>query len=73
MILLKIAIAPERKGAVEFIEYAVREEIVVALAHSDATYEEAKQAIEKGASIFVHTFNGMSPRTIVSQGWSERP
>ncbi|GAB6428670.1 N-acetylglucosamine-6-phosphate deacetylase [Bacillus luti] len=57
----KIAIAPERKGAVEFIEYAVREEIVVALAHSDATYEEAKQAIEKGASIFVHTFNGMSP------------
>ncbi|WP_264448867.1 N-acetylglucosamine-6-phosphate deacetylase [Bacillus cereus] len=57
----KIAIAPERKGAVEFIEYAVGEEIVVALAHSDATYEEAKGAIEKGASIFVHTFNGMSP------------
>ncbi|KAB2440294.1 N-acetylglucosamine-6-phosphate deacetylase [Bacillus luti] len=57
----KIAIAPERKGAVEFIEYAAREEVVVALAHSDATYEEAKQAIEKGASIFVHTFNGMSP------------
>ncbi|PGZ74072.1 N-acetylglucosamine-6-phosphate deacetylase [Bacillus sp. AFS029637] len=57
----KIAIAPERKGAVEFIEYAAREDIVVALAHSDATYEEAKQAVEKGASIFVHTFNGMSP------------
>ncbi|QWG44632.1 N-acetylglucosamine-6-phosphate deacetylase [Bacillus mycoides] len=57
----KIAIAPERKGAVEFIEYAVGEEIAVALAHSDATYEEAKQAIEKGASIFSHTFNGMSP------------
>ncbi|WP_045524677.1 N-acetylglucosamine-6-phosphate deacetylase [Neobacillus niacini] len=57
----KIAIAPERKGASEFIEYAVGEEIAVALAHSDATYEEAKQAVEKGASIFVHTFNGMSP------------
>ncbi|HFK1453079.1 TPA: N-acetylglucosamine-6-phosphate deacetylase [Bacillus pacificus] len=57
----KIAIAPERKGAVEFIEYAVGEEIIVALAHSDATYEETKQASEKGASIFVHTFNGMSP------------
>ncbi|WP_163100139.1 N-acetylglucosamine-6-phosphate deacetylase [Peribacillus alkalitolerans] len=57
----KIAIAPERKGAAEFIEYAVGEEITVALAHSDATYEEAKQAVEKGASIFVHTFNGMSP------------
>lgn len=57
----KIAIAPERKGAAEFIEYAVQEEIAVALAHSDATYEEARQAVEKGASIFVHTFNGMSP------------
>ncbi|MEK4499177.1 N-acetylglucosamine-6-phosphate deacetylase [Bacillus sp. FSL R12-0069] len=57
----KIAIAPERKGAVEFIEYAVGEGITVALAHSDATYDEAKQAIEKGASIFIHTFNGMSP------------
>lgn len=57
----KIAIAPEIKGAAEFVEYAVKEEIAVALAHSDATYEEAKQAVEKGASIFVHTFNGMSP------------
>lgn len=57
----KIAIAPERNGAVEFIEYAVRKNIVVALAHSNSTYEEAKLAIEKGASIFVHTFNGMSP------------
>jgi N-acetylglucosamine-6-phosphate deacetylase len=60
-LIRKIAIAPERKGAAEFIEYAVREEIAVALAHSDATYEEAKHAVEKGASIFVHTFNGMSP------------
>ncbi|MGH0430704.1 N-acetylglucosamine-6-phosphate deacetylase [Bacillus hominis] len=57
----KIAIAPERKGAAEFIEYAVGEDIAVALAHSDATYEEAKQAVERGASIFVHAFNGMSP------------
>ncbi|MDQ0973563.1 N-acetylglucosamine-6-phosphate deacetylase [Neobacillus niacini] len=57
----KIAIAPERKGAAEFIEYAAGEKIAVALAHSDATYEEAKQAVENGASIFVHTFNGMSP------------
>jgi N-acetylglucosamine-6-phosphate deacetylase len=57
----KIAIAPERKGALEFVEYAVKEDITVALAHSDATYEEAKQAVEKGASIFIHTYNGMSP------------
>jgi N-acetylglucosamine-6-phosphate deacetylase len=56
----KVALAPERKGATEFIEYAVNNQIKVALAHSDATYAEAKHAVEKGATIFVHTFNGMS-------------
>ncbi|MDQ0199959.1 N-acetylglucosamine-6-phosphate deacetylase [Neobacillus ginsengisoli] len=56
----KIALAPERKGSAEFIEHAVNNQITVALAHSDATYAEAKYAVEKGASIFVHTFNGMS-------------
>ncbi|MED3575157.1 N-acetylglucosamine-6-phosphate deacetylase [Cytobacillus praedii] len=59
-LIKKIAIAPERKGAAEFIDYAVKEKIAVALAHSDATYEEAKHAVDRGASIFVHTFNGMS-------------
>lgn len=56
----KIALAPERNGAAEFIEFAVNDQVTVALAHSDATYDEAKHAVEKGASIFVHTFNGMS-------------
>lgn len=57
----KIAIAPEREGSDAFIEFAVKQNISVALAHSQATYEEAKKAIEKGASTFVHTYNGMSP------------
>lgn len=35
--------------------------VKVALAHSSATYEEAKAVVEAGASIFVHTYNGMSP------------
>ncbi|SEK53479.1 N-acetylgalactosamine 6-phosphate deacetylase [Carnobacterium iners] len=57
----KIALAPERTGVSEFIEYAAKDHINVALGHSDATYEEAKLAVEKGASIFVHTYNGMRP------------
>lgn len=57
----KIAIAPERKGVLEFIEYATKNNINVALGHSNATYEEAKLAVEKGASLFVHTYNGMRP------------
>lgn len=56
----KIAIAPEREGVTEFIEFANSKEIRTALAHSSATYDEAKQAVDAGANIFIHTFNGMS-------------
>lgn len=56
----KIAIAPERNGVREFIRYARGIDIKVALAHSDATYEQAEEAVKEGASIFVHTYNGMS-------------
>lgn len=55
----KIAIAPEREGSLEFIEYATKENIHTAIAHTEATYEECKAAVEHGANIFVHTFNGM--------------
>lgn len=56
----KIAIAPERENVVPFIQFASEKGIRTALAHSDATYDEAKNAVEAGASIFVHTYNGMS-------------
>lgn len=57
----KIAIAPEFEGTTDFIKEAVDLGVYVALAHSDATYEQAKEAVKSGASIFVHTYNGMSP------------
>lgn len=56
----KIAIAPERTGVKEFIEFANSKQIYTALAHSDATYDQAKEAVEAGANIFVHVYNGMS-------------
>lgn len=55
----KIALAPEREGALEFIRYAKENQIYTAIAHTDATYEECRLAVEQGASIFVHTYNGM--------------
>lgn len=55
----KIAIAPERDGVEEFIKEATEMGIHVSLAHSDATYDEAKEAVETGANTFIHTFNGM--------------
>lgn len=55
----KIAIAPERAGAVDFIKHATKNNIHVALAHTDATYDDCKNAVEAGANIFIHTYNGM--------------
>lgn len=56
----KIAIAPERDGVIDFIHKANAMEIAVALGHSDASYEQAMDAVNEGANIFVHTYNGMS-------------
>lgn len=55
----KIAIAPERDGAVEFIKKAKEMGVYVALGHSDATYDKALNAVNAGANIFIHIFNGM--------------
>ncbi len=57
----KIAIAPERENSEEFIKDALKLGVKVALGHSNATYEQAKKAVDVGANIFVHTYNGMSP------------
>ncbi|WP_100065846.1 N-acetylglucosamine-6-phosphate deacetylase [Miniphocaeibacter massiliensis] len=60
-IVRKIAIAPELEGTEEFVKKAKELGVYVALGHSDATYEEAYDAVMAGASIFVHVYNGMSP------------
>lgn len=56
----KIAIAPERDGAEDFIKKANAMGVRVALGHSDASFDQAVAAVEAGANIFVHTYNGMS-------------
>lgn len=56
----KIAIAPEREGAIDFIKKANAMGVRVALGHSDASFDEAVAAVDAGANIFVHTYNGMS-------------
>ncbi|MDO5018708.1 MAG: N-acetylglucosamine-6-phosphate deacetylase [Lagierella massiliensis] len=59
-LIKKIAIAPEYENSVEFIKKAKSLGIYVALGHSDATYDQAYDAVMAGASIFVHIYNGMS-------------
>lgn len=55
----KIAIAPERKGSIDFIKHAKANDIYVAIAHTEATYDQCKAACDAGANIFIHTYNGM--------------
>ena len=57
--LRKIALAPEREDVEDFINYATDKGVTVALGHSDATFDQAIKAVEAGASVWVHAYNGM--------------
>lgn len=55
-----ITVAPELKGAMEFIK-EVSPECVVSLGHTDCDYETAISAIHNGAKCLTHTYNAMPP------------
>ena len=57
-----ITIAPERDYNFEFIKSIKKNtNIVLSMGHTNATYEEAMEAIENGVSRATHLFNAMSP------------
>ena len=62
--LVKIlTVAPELPGALELIAAAVEAKVVAAIGHTDATYEQARAAIQAGARHAVHIYNAMRPFT----------
>ncbi|WP_376769367.1 N-acetylglucosamine-6-phosphate deacetylase [Paenibacillus germinis] len=60
-LLKMVTIAPELPGGMELVTYLRERGIIVAIAHSDATYDEATEAFRLGASHITHCFNGMRP------------
>jgi N-acetylglucosamine-6-phosphate deacetylase len=60
-LLRMVTLAPELPGGLEMIHLLKEKGIIAAIAHSDATYEEAKLAFQTGASHVTHCFNGMRP------------
>lgn len=56
-----ITIAPELPGALELVDAAVRAGVIAAVGHTDASYEQATAAFERGATLATHLFNGMRP------------
>jgi N-acetylglucosamine-6-phosphate deacetylase len=56
-----MTIAPERAGALNAIEQLSRLGVVVAIGHTDATYEQTLAGVAAGATVATHLFNGMRP------------
>jgi len=56
-----LTIAPELLGAFPCIHAAREAGIVVAMGHTDATYEQARAGIAHGARHAVHVYNAMRP------------
>lgn len=56
-----LTIAPELQGAAACIAAARKAGLVVAMGHTDATYEQARAAIANGARHAVHVYNAMRP------------
>jgi N-acetylglucosamine-6-phosphate deacetylase len=56
-----LTIAPELLGAVPCIHAAREAGVVVAIGHTDATYEQARAGIAQGAHHAVHVYNAMRP------------
>jgi N-acetylglucosamine-6-phosphate deacetylase len=56
-----VTLAPERPGSHEAIARFVDAGVVVAVGHTDASYEQTRHAIELGATVGTHVFSAMRP------------
>jgi len=54
-----VTIAPELPGAIAAIEYLANEGIIVAIGHSAANADIAQAAIDAGATVVTHFYNGL--------------
>ncbi|MFO0797258.1 MAG: amidohydrolase family protein [Gemmataceae bacterium] len=56
--ILMVTVAPERTGAVRFIEQLAAAGVVVAIGHTAATTEQLRAAVDAGAKTSTHLGNG---------------
>lgn len=59
--LRMVTIAPELPGALAAIELLREHGVVAAVGHTDATYDQTREAIRAGATVATHLFNAMRP------------
>ncbi len=59
--LRMVTLAPELPGALRAISTLVAAGVVVAVGHTDATYDQTRAALDAGATAATHLFNAMPP------------
>ncbi|HET6533249.1 MAG TPA: N-acetylglucosamine-6-phosphate deacetylase [Actinoplanes sp.] len=60
-VIRMVTVAPELPGALDAVRFLVRNGVVAALGHTDATYEQTLAGVAAGATVGTHLFNGMRP------------
>ncbi|WP_349902353.1 N-acetylglucosamine-6-phosphate deacetylase [Parafrigoribacterium humi] len=55
----QITMAPELPNALDAIDVLVQQGIIVAVGHTEADFELAKEAFDRGARLLTHVFNAM--------------
>jgi N-acetylglucosamine-6-phosphate deacetylase len=56
-----VTIAPELEGALDAVHRLAEAGAVVAVGHTDATYQQTREAIGAGARVATHLYNAMPP------------
>ncbi|MFI6347814.1 N-acetylglucosamine-6-phosphate deacetylase [Streptomyces sp. NPDC050560] len=54
-----VTLATELPGGIESVRLLAERGVIAAVGHTDATYEQAREAIEAGATVATHLFNAM--------------
>ena len=57
--LRQVTLAPELTGAFNAIDVLVENSVAVAIGHTEATFELASAAFDRGATMLTHVFNAM--------------
>ena len=58
--IVRWSAAPELEGALAFGEYLVANDIIAAIAHTDAIYEDVEKAHQVGYNLMTHFYSAMS-------------
>ncbi|MEH7236446.1 N-acetylglucosamine-6-phosphate deacetylase [Bacillus sp. JJ1562] len=59
--ICKVTLAPEKPGAIKFIENLYKAGVVAAIGHSNSTEEDIQNAVYAGATMSTHLGNGAHP------------